>query len=141
MNPFLANSQTRWLLVDDNENILLMLAAVLENLTGATIERYTTPQAALAAFQSSPESYELVITDFEMPGMDGVELCRRLRALSPAQKIILATGSGFFTEAAACNSGFSALLNKPFMLPRLQAALAKTFGLNPENCSAGPVAT
>ena len=140
MNPFLATNQTRWMLVDDNENILLMLSAVLENLTGASIECYTTPKEALAAFQSSPESYELVITDFEMPGMDGVELCRRFRALSPAQKIILATGSGFFTEAAACHAGFSALLDKPFPLPALKAALAKTLGLGAEKYTAELVA-
>jgi CheY-like chemotaxis protein len=128
MNPFPLNTQTRWMLVDDNENILLLLSATLENLTGAAIECYTTPKEALAAFAESPESYELVITDFEMPGMDGVELCRQLRALSPGQKIILATGSGFFTEAAARHAGFSALLDKPFPLPLLRAALEKTLG-------------
>ena len=132
MNPFLFNTETRWMLVDDNENILVLLSAILENLTGATIECYTTPAEALAAFAKSPAAYELVITDFEMPGMDGVELCHRLRVLSPNQKVILATGSGFFTEAAACRAGFSALLDKPFPLPLLQAALAKTFGTRTE---------
>ncbi|HSY18358.1 MAG TPA: response regulator [Candidatus Acidoferrales bacterium] len=142
MNPSLANTETRWMLVDDNENILLMLSAVLENLTGATIECYTTPSKALAAFAESPDGYELVITDFEMPGMDGVELCRLLRLVSPGQKIILATGSGYFTEAAAQHAGFSGLLDKPFALPQLKAALAKAFGARTkqEACSTDPVA-
>jgi CheY-like chemotaxis protein len=85
---------------------------------------FESPQAALAAFSAAPAEYELVITDFEMPGMDGVELCRRLHALVPAQKIFLATGSGFFTEAVARHAGFSALLNKPFPMAKLRAALA-----------------
>jgi CheY-like chemotaxis protein len=127
MNPFNADSATRWMLVDDNEDILLMLSAVLANLTNAEIECYNTPQSALAAFIRSPESYGLVITDFEMPDMDGVALCRRLLALNPSQKVILATGSGFFTEAAARHAGFSALLNKPFPLADLKAALAENF--------------
>ena len=135
MNHNFFPTQSRWMLVDDNEDILMMMSAVLEGLTNAEIECYNTPQAALAAFVEAPERYELVITDFEMPGMDGVELCRRLRAISPAQKIFLATGSGFFTEAAARHAGFSALLNKPFPLSVLKAALAENFLREPEKFS------
>ena len=129
MNSFTNPAGTRWMLVDDNEDILLMLSAGLENLTSAEIECYHSPQSALAAFIRSPDSYELVITDFE----DGVELCRRLRAISPAQKIFLATGSGFFTEAAARHAGFSALLNKPFPLSVLKTALAENLLHSEEN--------
>src|SRR5580704_12416362 len=99
MNPtFSLNDDRRWMLVDDNLEILTMLSALVENFTTATIECHDSPQSALAAFAAAPDSYELAITDFEMPGMDGVELCRRLRAVSPAQKVFLATGSGFFSE-------------------------------------------
>ena len=127
MHSFANLTGRRWMLVDDDEDILLMLSAALENLTSAAIERYHSPQSALAAFIQSPDSYELVITDFEMPGMDGVELCRRLHSLAPAQKIFLATGSGGFTEAAARHAGFCALLNKPFLLADLQVALTENF--------------
>ncbi len=127
MNASFFPTERRWMLVDDNENILTMLSAMLENLTEAAIECHNTPQSALAAFAEAPEKYDLVITDFEMPGMDGVELCRRLHALVPEQKIFLATGSGFFTEAAARHAGFSALLNKPFPLSVLEQALAENF--------------
>ena len=127
MNSFNHLTGTRWMLVDDNEDILRVMSAVLENLTRAEIECYNSPPSARAAFIQSPDSYELVITDFEMPGMDGVELCRRLHAVNPEQKIFLATGSGFFTDAAARHAGFSALLNKPFPLTVLKAALAENF--------------
>ena len=134
MNSFANLTGTRWMLVDDNEDILPMLSAVLENLTSAEIECYHSPQSALAAFIRSPDSYELVITDYEMPGMDGVELCRRLHSLAPTQKIFLTTGSGFFTEAAAQHAGFSALLNKPFPLSDLKAALVENFlGIKEKN--------
>ncbi len=122
-NPFTPNETKRWMLVDDHRDILLMLAAVIGNLTDAEIECHKDSGSALAAFAAAPERYDLVITDYEMPGMDGVELCRRLRAISPAQKIFLATGSGFFTEAAARHAGFCALLNKPFPLAVLREAL------------------
>jgi CheY-like chemotaxis protein len=135
MNPEFFSTQSRWMLVDDNEDILLMMSAMLETLTDATIECFNTPQSALAAFAEAPGKYDLVITDFEMPGMDGVELCRRLHTLAPAQKVFLATGSGFFTDAAARHAGFSALLNKPFPLSTLKTALAENFFLPAEKFS------
>ena len=101
MKPTLAPTKTHWMIVDDNADILRMMSAVLKRVTGAVVEIFDSPRAALTAFDSAPEKYALVITDFQMPEMDGVELCRRMRAQVPAQKIFLATGSGFFTEAAA----------------------------------------
>lgn len=125
MNTLYTPTETsHWMLVDDNSEILSLLAALAGSLTDAEVECFNSPQSALSAFAAAPEKYAVVITDYEMPGMDGVELCRRMLAISPAQKIFLATGSGFFTEAAARHAGFSGLLNKPFPLEALRAALA-----------------
>jgi CheY-like chemotaxis protein len=130
MNTSLPQTERRWLIVDDDENILMLLSATLASLTDAEIECHNTAPSALAAFAAAPEKYELVITDYEMPGMDGVELCRRLRVVAPEQKIFLATGSGFFTEAAARHAGFAALLNKPYPLATLKQALAENYLTN-----------
>jgi CheY-like chemotaxis protein len=113
-----------WMLVDDNADILAQMSAQMERLTGVEIDRFSSPTAALAAFADEPEKYSVVITDFKMPGMDGVELCRRLRTLRPTQKIILTTGSGFFTGAGARRAGFCGQLNMPFPLSTLRATLA-----------------
>ncbi len=126
MKHLLATTETKhWMLVDDNASVLELVSALVENLTDAPIERFNSSQAALAAFAAAPEKYEVVITDFEMPGMDGVELCRRMLALAPKQKIILATGSEFFTKAAAQHAGFSGLLNKPFPIEALSTTLSE----------------
>ena len=125
MNHLLTTTETKhWMLVDDNSSVLELASALVENLTDAPVEKFNSPQQALAAFAEAPNKYEVVITDFEMPGMDGVELCRRMLALAPKQKIILATGSGFFTQAAARHAGFCGLLNKPFPIEALRATLA-----------------
>ncbi len=125
MNTFFTRTEnTRWMIVDDNADMLAMLASLMEKLTRAEIECYSSPESALAAFAAAPGKYELVITDFDMPDMDGMELCRRLREISPAQEIFLATGSDAFTEETAWHAGFNALLNKPFPLATLRDALA-----------------
>jgi DNA-binding NtrC family response regulator len=118
-------SEARWMLVDDNADILFTLSVLIRSLTGATIECYQAPETALAAFAAAPGHYELVITDFEMPGLNGVELCRRMHAISPAQKTFLVTGNGSLTAAFARAAGFSALLKKPVLLTALEAALAE----------------
>ncbi len=124
MNTFYTTTEnSRWMIVDDDQKILALLAAVLKNLTRAEVECHASPASALAAFAARPGKYELIITDFDMPGMDGVELCRRVHDIAPGQEIFLATGSGVFTEDAACQAGFGALLNKPFPVSALQAAL------------------
>ena len=116
-------SRPRWMIVDDNEDILLLMHEIVAQFSDAEIVCFNSPQAALAAFEAAPENFELVITDFEMPGMNGVELCHRLRAISPAAKILLATGSGMVSEEAAAGEGFCGLLRKPFPFAMLRRVL------------------
>ena|SRR5579859_7037232 len=112
-----------WLLVDDNEDILATLTALFEALTSAPIECHTSPASALAALAAAPEKYELAITDYDMPGMNGMALCQALKATAPELKVILSTGSNFFTLKSAQNAGFDALLHKPCRLADIIAAL------------------
>lgn len=118
MKQNLAHTKTaarpRWMIVDDNEEILMLMRDIAARFGDAEIDCFNSPHHALAAFEAAPEHFELVITDFEMPGMNGVQLCHRLRAISSAVKILLATGSGLVSEEAAANEGFCGLLHKPF---------------------------
>ena len=116
-------SRPRWMIVDDNEEILSLMHEIVARFSDSEIVCFNSPQAALAAFEAAPESFELVITDFEMPGMSGMELCHRLRAISPAAKVLLATGSDLVSNEAAAHEGFCALLHKPFQFVALQRAL------------------
>jgi CheY-like chemotaxis protein len=118
------NTTRRWLLVDDDADNLKMLSLVLRRVTGAPVECHPTAESALAAFSADPGRYGPVITDLQMPGMNGVELCRQMHSIAPGQKIILATGSGGFNETTARREGFVALLNKPFPMTVLRRALA-----------------
>jgi|SRR6266568_3040447 len=109
-----SNPRARWMVVDDNEGVLDLLGDLLEALGIAEVLRCRSAAEALAVFSASPNQFQFVITDFDMPGMNGIELCRRLHAMAPRLKIVLATGSGIANEAGARQCGFCGFLPKPF---------------------------
>lgn len=111
------------MVVDDNQDILMLIRDIVARFSDVDIECFNSPQDALAAFEAEPEAFDFVITDLEMPGMSGIELSRRLRALSPSLRILLSTGSELLSDEEAAQKGFCGLLRKPFPLAALQNAL------------------
>jgi len=103
-----------WMLVDDNQEILSLLVDTVTNIFGVEVVAYQLPAEALAAFQTEPERFQCVITDLEMPGMNGFELCDPLHEISPRIHVLLATGSEYVTVAEARAKGFCGMLPKPF---------------------------
>ena len=118
-------NQTCGMVVDDNKDMLTLLSDLIEQLIPVKVECFTSPEAALEAFQATPEKFRFVITDLEMPGMNGIQLCEHLHAIVPELKVLLSTGSRVLTEAEARMSGFCALLNKPFPLSAMERTLAR----------------
>lgn len=113
MNSLPTPKNRRWMLVDDDKNVLIFIQEIISRFGGIETECFESPYAALAAFTIDPDKFELVITDLEMPGMDGVELCHHLLKLKPDTKILLSTGSAAVTETFAARAGFCGLLHKP----------------------------
>jgi DNA-binding NtrC family response regulator len=113
----------RWMIVDDNEDILWLLRHFATQVSDADNECFLSPYEALTAFATAPESFELVITDLEMPGLSGLTLCQRIHAISPATKILLMTGSEILTVSEALAKGFCGLLRKPFSIQKLRDTL------------------
>ena len=114
-----------WLVVDDTEGVLELMATLLGKIGAAEICRAHSGAEALEIYNAAPETFTFVATDFEMPGMNGAELCRRLHELSPKLPILLATGSALMTTEAARELGFCGLLFKPFPLADLSRAVAE----------------
>jgi CheY-like chemotaxis protein len=118
-----AGSPARWLVVDDNEDVLALMREIIAQIANAEVECFNTARAAVSAFAAAPESFGLVLTDLEMPEMCGIELCRRLHTVSPRLKILLATGNGIINEEEAGQRGFCGLLHKPFSPAALREAV------------------
>jgi two-component system cell cycle sensor histidine kinase/response regulator CckA len=117
------NTGARWMVVDDDTEALDIVTRLLATVSDAEICAFPSPWQALDAFAAAPDSFHLVVTDFEMPGMNGVDFRRHLQAVSPSAKVLLTTGSGMFTEESARQNGFCGLLNKPFSLGALRQTL------------------
>jgi len=79
-------STPRILLVDDCEDGLLVRKTLLEEL-GFTVQIANNGEEGLKLFQSA--TYDVVVTDYRMPRMNGVELIERIRAIDPHARIIL----------------------------------------------------
>ena len=77
------------LLVDDNRQGLIARKSLLQEL-GYHISTATGGDEALELF--SKQNFDVVVTDFKMPRMDGMELIKRIRSAQPGARIILLSG-------------------------------------------------
>src|SRR5205809_8083297 len=119
--------RSRVLVVDDEPQITRVLRTVLTS-QGYQVRTAAEGEAALSDFKEwSPE---LVITDLYMPHMDGVELCRRIRALSAVPIIVLSVKGEERSKVEALDSGADDYVTKPFgideLLARVRAALRRS---------------
>ena len=80
------NQGARWMVVDNDKEALDTLARLLTELTNAEVRAFHSAPDALDTFVMSPESYELVVIDFETPRMNGVDLRRNLHTVEPAPR-------------------------------------------------------
>jgi len=113
----------RWMVVENDTDVLDTVACLLAAVSDAEICPFPSPWQALDAIAAAPEKFHLIVTDYEMPGMNGVDFRRQVQTVSPATKVLLATGSGMFTEESALENGICGLLCKPFSISALKRTL------------------
>jgi len=118
------------LLVDDDDSLLQLLAMRLE-AAGYTVR--TARSGAEALSRIAEQAPAVVISDLRMPGMDGLELFRRIHARWSQLPVIILTAHGTIPDAVmATQSGLFAFLTKPIDKKDLLLALEKAlqFGGN-----------
>lgn len=116
-------SHRRFLIVDDNEDLASNIAAYLALLLGADVAvAYSGEQAVLEAERFVPDC---VVTDYHLPGMNGIETVTRIRAQDPRISAVLITGNpSEAIFAAAQGEGIPQVLVKPFPLADLKGLCA-----------------
>jgi len=113
----------RILLAEDDDNMRAFLARALER-AGHAVDAVGDGDAALAL--AGTADFDLLLADVVMPGIDGIELARRVSALLPELRIMFITG---FAAVALNQPGFTRrqprVLAKPFHLRQLVEEIDK----------------
>jgi signal transduction histidine kinase/ActR/RegA family two-component response regulator len=109
----ISGGNERVLLVDDEEAIVAMVKKMLDRL-GYRVSATTSASEALNLFLADPEGFDIIITDYTMPHMNGMDLAKSALNARPDIPIILATGfSEMVTEDRALATGIRAFVMKP----------------------------
>jgi DNA-binding NtrC family response regulator len=78
-------------IVDDEKDITVLFRDALQRVKGISIFTFTDPVAALEHFTINKEHYVLVISDLRMPGLNGMELIKKIKDVNPFSRTILMT--------------------------------------------------
>ncbi|MGD9350992.1 MAG: response regulator, partial [Desulfobacterales bacterium] len=99
------------LLIDDEPDILRVLSMSLK-ADGYDVVTAGNGTEGITAFEK--EGPDIVITDIKMPGMDGIEVLRKVKELNADTEVIIITGHGDIENAIeALKHGASDFINKP----------------------------
>jgi PAS domain S-box-containing protein len=121
----LRGSGERILHLDDEAALVKLAGQFLERL-GYRVDGYTSADEALAAFRLEPDAYDLVLTDFNMPGLSGMDVALSVLRVRPGMLVALASGFLRPSEAEHARAlGIRATIRKPYTLEELGLAVQR----------------
>ena len=126
----MTDSAARLLVVDDDDDLRELLSRRFRD-AGYAVQSAATGPDALAAVADAAGAFDLVVLDGMLPGLDGTEVCRRLRAEHPALYILMLTArAGELDRVMGLEVGADDYVTKPFSVQevaaRVRAALRRT---------------
>lgn len=114
----------RILLADDDGSVRDLVKRAIET-GGHTVVTAEDGAEAAAAFEANPHAFDLLVTDVEMPGLDGLSLVRRALAVAPAQRIVIMSGyTSSLDEGRALAPQSIGVIAKPFTLEDMRRAIS-----------------
>lgn len=127
----MSNDDDVILVVDDELDVLDTVRRGLEKW-GYQVDTFSNPRIALETFTGSPARYSLILTDYRMPGMTGVELAKQAQRIKSEVKVLIMTAfemdKEMLREVPTIDK--SDILKKPFRLDQLCKAVRKQLPAN-----------
>ncbi|QEG34023.1 hybrid sensor histidine kinase/response regulator [Bythopirellula goksoeyrii] len=122
------------LLVDDDELARKAMQLVLGQCN-MRVTACSSGQEALALIANPDSDFDVVLSDYTMPGMSGVNLAKQIHATRPAMPIVLISGdAGRVGSAEASSLGIQGFVDKPASVEELQGALSQAILTKPSEC-------
>ena len=113
----------RLLVVDDEPAVARVVSEQLRRL-GYRVTSVNDPEEALELITEEPDDFDLLLTDLQMPRMDGVELAARVGRVRPQLPVVLSTGNRWSVPASTLRAaGIREIVDKPFRIEELAHAL------------------
>jgi DNA-binding NtrC family response regulator len=125
------NSQKLYMaVVDDEEDIVLLFKDALSYIEGMDVFGFTDSTLAFEHFRMNQSNYALVVSDYRIPVINGMQLLKKVKAMKPSVKTLLISAyeidDDLFTE---CNY-VDKFLQKPTKIIDLIEAVEKQLNLN-----------
>lgn len=108
------------LIIDDDQAVRQVAVEMVRDL-GFHVLEAASGDAALAILQTLPEPPRFILVDYAMPGMNGLQFVRHIRAKNNATPIALVTGYAELSHVDLAAEGLDSLLYKPFTIQELAA--------------------
>jgi len=116
----------RILVVDDQESMRTLLRDMLE-VIGHEVVLADGGDQALSVLRQN--EFDLVLSDLNMPGMDGSALLKAVKSTHPHLPVVIITGYGtFHTEKRVMKEGADGYISKPCTLAKIERTLASIIG-------------
>ncbi len=111
------------LLVDDEKLVNKAIKSALQHI-GYKVSGITNSPKALDTFKDNPEGFDLIITDFNMPKMTGIELTKKVKEIRGDIPVLLISGNNSKINPNRAKSlGIDKILDKPFLIKELGQAI------------------
>lgn len=115
-------SSTLVAIIDDELDITVLFRDAIRGIRGISIFTFTDPIMALEHFKTNRKDYRLIVSDLRMPGINGIELLKRIKELNPLVRTVLMTAFEFNDELFqqyAEKQIINGFLQKPILLKDL----------------------
>jgi len=115
------------MVVDDEEELATLFRQLIESM-GLDAISFTDPLLAFEYFKNNKDKFSMVITDLRMPGLDGIQLAKRIRECNEQTKILLITA--FIADKVLKDESFkeaqiSEVIEKPIHFSELRQSIVQ----------------